>query len=399
MFNDFQEYYNKLQQYFGEDTEKLFLLKMGSLIYPISAHKGNMLDGPMVICVKNKQRMKALIDFLRGYGISEIKTLVSRPREIRDILDNSEYGLTMFIFANGRYTKDNLQQISARCKEINKDRSLLVFIVLSGSIPEKYAKEMAGFVYLKDDKDINASILEDDFSRPMIETLQERILPSDSGINGQDTNNYSELAFLVHAIDFFRQFLQIKGATQKQIDDLVLKLECALDEIESEWQIADDCEVFAEAFRRVLLNTAMQMTSPILNRFWVEGEDINKIETAMYYDDEAYYLLKDDFEGLCDQIKGNVSLSYVKQHLERAGVLVSEGKQRTYYSKKVEVITVFGFVTRVHRMKILRNKVDKDGEIYFLNQILNRERRSYEKSEVRSSDRDVKLLEDCRNNE
>lgn len=68
------------------------------------------------------------------------------------------------------------------------------------------------------------------------------------------------------------------------------------------------------------------------------------------------------FRFICERCISSASVAYVKSKLAEAGVLVLEGKARNYFTVKIEVVTVYGSILRVRRMKILREKFDQYGE-------------------------------------
>jgi len=131
-------------------------------------------------------------------------------------------------------------------------------------------------------------------------------------------------------------------------------MEDALDRIVDEWESADDPEAYVTAFRRILHENAEELPD-MFDRERFPEDTIKENDEVLLYDGIYYYLPSKLLRELCQKIG---SISYVKVQLASAGALVSEGDKRSYFTKKVEIMTLNGKIIRKRLAKILREKVD-----------------------------------------
>ena len=153
-----------------------------------------------------------------------------------------------------------------------------------------------------------------------------------------------------------------------------------------------DPQLYAIAFRKAIFAKS-EILPPIFDRCHFTGMDLLNDKNIMLFDERFYYMPEPIFREICESIR-KADLNYIKSQLVAAGVLISEGKGRSYYTKQTEVVTVYGYVIKIRLVKLVRESIDMTGELSLKEMLEIREESEYvEGSEIGESSQFHKLCE------
>lgn len=193
----------------------------------------------------------------------------------------------------------------------------------------------------------------------------------------EGVENVSANFTILEAAKCIWQRFMIEQIREKEISNFCKSIAVMMEDIYGEWEEIENPESYVIALYRAISKNA-GLLPPFLSRERIEAQEMNLIDDAIFYDDDAYYLPEQFFRFICERNIPSASVAYIKSKLAEAGVLGLEGKSRKYFTTKIEVVTVYGSILRVRRMKILREKFDQFGEFSLQELSAMREEETYE---------------------
>lgn len=342
----------------SKEEWKLYLLQALILSYPLLAANGFKLNKPIALVSETEKEQQILWQKLCLFPQEQkLVPLTVKPKELEQNWTNAEYGVFYSCYARGRYTSQNLERLLEKSQmvgaEIENQKLILIFSV--GCLQKEV--EVEGSLYFSDLVDVQNREID---IRAFVQYLRQNENRVMSIVKEELENVQENFAILDAAKNILENFL-VREILTEEIPKFLKSTSFYKKMLYEEWEDTEKPEMYAIALNRAISENT-DLLPPVLPRERVEAQDMEWIDKAIFYDDEAYYLPEQFFGFICEQCISSASVAYIKSKLAEAGVLVLEGKARNYFTIKIEVVTVYGSILRVRRMKILRDKFDQYGE-------------------------------------
>ncbi|MCD8013885.1 MAG: hypothetical protein LUG99_12050 [Lachnospiraceae bacterium] len=367
--------YNKQTEVVDDNTTLAILLHATAIFYPLLADYGAAVDAPILVYLKDES---AFQDFVEGIGgkMHEIHTTGDLPKEIRRLFANEKRATYFFRFSCSRYVEENLQQIQIASQSISDVgvRSL-VFIIATKPVPEKYFRYFAGNILLQKMDTENFSEYRAKEAELIAAAVsgQNMIRERIREISEHDEDGTGVFPATVACLEVA---LRIAGFDSSKFESFVDTAESIIQNIRDHWELSGNPDAYVVAFRNAFVQwiDLIDTLPVLLDRRKVEGREIQLIGEAIFYDEVNYYLPMDVFYSICAPMVADVGINYAKNQLVSAGLLTADSGVRNYFTRKLEVVTVYGILYRVRRVCLDRYKLDGDMEWSFLELIQSKER-------------------------
>lgn len=355
--SNFFEYLNSLRLRYSGDSEKVLLLKTGSILYPLYIANGMTRCGPILIrCYDECQAMR-IAQELNLFSANCIVSLADTPKSVERAMKNGDFDVRIFVFHCGRYVNQNLELIKQYTLYGNDPVLSLVIADSSGAVG--YSEYFDGEINIDVDENLNKrngqTDLDDWLARNMITYTLER---------GKAIERWSRECDEIRGIEAFQisknvlcDFAISQGADNDFLKKFENHLESALIKIESDWEGTDETEFLSNLFCQKLLD-ASGWIPYIINRNMVPLEKWENVSEDIWYDRSFYYLSEAQFEYFCSMVCKDASIRRLKSYLSEAGVLVLEGRSRTYGTVKVKAFNPYGAFKTERRVKLRRKFID-----------------------------------------
>lgn len=363
------EYLEKQRLSFGEDAMTVILLGITAAMYPLLGEEGIYLDAPLAVIVEEESQIMGIAKIVSGFAEMEVLSLNDKPKKVKTKIEHVEYGIAIFNFIEGRYTKDNLEIICSDCANIeaNINNRKLVVVLAEGGISYEHRENFSGYLYIKAKLPLTGISQEENtrFLKKLIKMIleNEKVIRYEIGkIPPIEEDGLAVFYAACVVLLVLLEFEKIGDDGYKKYMEIFLRI---FGEIKDSWQQTDDPEEYAEFFFR-LLDEAVGWLPPMEERGHISGETAKKWEQIPLYDEKYYYISQSLFEEICRPFTSQVSIKHVKRQLAAAGVLAADmGGLRIYGTAQVETTNVYGARIRKRYVRLCRNKVDKEGELSF----------------------------------
>lgn len=356
----------------SKEEWELYLLQALILSYPLLAEKGFKLNKPIALISETEKEQQILWSNLSFFPKEQkLIPLTVKPKELEQHWTKAEYGVFYCSYTRGRYTSQNLARLLEKSQmigtEIENQKLILIFSV--GCLQKE--AEVEGSLYFANlSEGIEINIKE--FVQYLIKNENSVMSIVKEGLENVQEN----FAILDAAKNILENFL-VREIPAEEIPKFLKRTSFYKEKVYGAWEETENPEMYAIALNRTIGENA-DLLPPVLPRERIEAQDMEWIDKAIFYDDEAYYLPEQFFHMICEKHISSTNTTYIKAKLAEAGVLVAEGRTRKYFTKKIEVVTVYGAIIKARRMKILRKKFDCYGEFTLQELSLMREEETYE---------------------
>lgn len=353
---------------------KIALLRVLILSYSLLTESGFKLRRPIAVISGNEEEQEILWQKLLLFPEEQkLIPLTVKPKELEQNWKEAEYGVFYCNYIRGRYSNQNLERLSEWSQTsgggIEKQKLILIFA--SGCLAKEV--EVEGSLYFTDLSDVPKTEID---TRAFVQYLisNEKIISS--SVMEEIEHIQTTFAVLNAAKLILEKFI-LREISTEEIPEFLKRTSFHQEKIYEEWEETENSESYVVALYR-MISEHVDLLPPVLNRERVEAQDMEWIDKAIFYDDEAYYLPEQFFHTIYEKHISSVNTTYIKAKLAEAGVLAAEGRTRKYFTKKIEVVTVYGAIIKARRMKILRKKFDCYGEFTLQELSLMREEETYE---------------------
>lgn len=359
------KYLNYLKDVFREDYMKFYMVKtMVSCFQPFQ-YWGVRLNAPLGITVKTKNQLKRIVDELAGFNPNDIVSLGELPKEFSKVLQDNTWDILFVQYTKGANAKKNLEKLTEYCSVQGEKIIVLLFI---GCVPKEALETVPYSVSFNVDHTV-PKLLNDtlwliemhefikdysEYVRLDYEKLRSSMLASSEPIP-------DDLYILILA---FALMYELHCYWLREEDnDLMRDSKNAVDKLLKELNDDTSTEEAAEWFREALWNAA-NLVSAIYD---VESECIEKITLdnnyVVLFNSKFYTLSEKFFTKVCESLTDIANIPEIKEKLWDAKILVREGQNRTYWTKKITIRITNGSRERVHRICIDRSFIDGDNPI------------------------------------
>lgn len=357
--------------YDENNATKVLILKVMVFISPVLRQCGIYFTGPIALITDNYQQANRITKDLAGFAPHELTGTTVKEKELKMVLQSAEYELIPFWFSRGKGSSSNIQYMEEFCRIDNSHEDAIgghvVLIAFSGGIPPEIMDYVIGKVYLttKDKSHGKKNKCNEVFLKVLIdyvlenfpairreiETLAEKWNQEEAGI----------LALLA-AEKVCRMMIEDAGFLSAIEDKYIKNCIKAAGILAKEWTMSDMEVDWKEQFLRVFYEST-EWIPDILNRERVRARDIKRLEELPVSDSEYYYLSISLFHSICESMLVTVSIDYIKRILAEEEFIIGEGKLRNYQTVKVSVITEYGAVIRIRKIRLNRLKIDRQGKL------------------------------------
>jgi len=391
----FDEHFKELEGLYGEDAMRMLLLETTAATYPLLTRFQAAIHAPLAVIVDGEYQQVARN--LKGFVVSGIVSLNEPPKEIKRQIAHLEYGLAVFTFVKGRYTRENLETLCSLCSRMNEDigKQVLMIVLAAGDVPKEFVNDFAGFVYVKGASCSGNKSSGDcqRFFRELITFVLENMKEVRYELRNLPQQQEDGLRVICAAAAILRIVLKYEDISDGERGEYLDRLGWVKDVIMNEWQDDDDPEAYVSVFCR-LLNKAIDWLPPVEECSKISDKTIEDPDDVVLYDDKFYYIPRTLFEEICSPLLNQASLNHIKRKLSDAGVLISKGTDRNYRTKQIELVGGHGRKIKKRFVKLSRNQIDRTGELTFWEKLKAREEEEYEECKTGEGSGNRKLLED-----
>lgn len=361
-------------------SDSLFQTEFGDSIRMLS---------PLAIVVNTLKEAEMILYALNGLGPCKINTIAETQKKIVQIFYETEYEMIPFIYVQKPSSLANLSKIQDLCwRDIGQleKPSRVPVIAFIGAVPG----EADGLLIGKVDFEIEAAYadkslldrnLSDDFVRELIgyvlknhSTLELELMRVKKEPWFCKMVDESPEAEILCAAETVLELIDDMEKADDEYQEILEICRASLESMVMNWQISSDSEVWIDVMQRLIQEEAFNLPG-ILDRNRVEGRDVESVENYPLYDDSFYYLPPKLFDKICEPIQQSIGLRQMKGYLYDAGILAGEGKNRVYMTVKVPVMTEYGGILQLRRIRIRRDWLDDEGVLTWEERIkINSER-------------------------
>lgn len=350
-------YMNHIKRRYSCNAEKVLLTKISAVFYPLFVANNMPRCGPILVRCKDIHQAEWIAKDLNPFKKNNPLSLSATPREMRRMMESGDYDVRLFLWQDGRYTKENLLQVHNAA--LYGEEPVLVLIVAVGDDVRDYSECFFGEIYLDGDED--DSNPGDEMIALDAQLVREQIvfaLSRKAEIKQWTRNSGGETGLCMFRIskEILQNFCKCHSVGEEFLQKLENDLEMALSSIEEDWEGGNEAEDIAEAFCQAILDASGWMTG-IVNRQRVPSERWDSTD-VVWYDRNYYFLPESLFRDICEPIRGATSICRMKSFLAEAEILVMEGRSRTYGTVKVSAFNVYGERRSERRVKLRRSPID-----------------------------------------
>lgn len=362
----------------SKNTMGAFLLQFLSLTYPFVADCVSGFRSALVIHISDELEMMNVIKIIRGYGIPPVRLLGDSPKKFEQALQVPEYGVLVFEYSLSRYTAQNMDELISFCHRVvldGEEIQPLVLILTDRPMPKHIEERFAGTVYLRELPTTTFADGVNDFARHLIEAAIDSQKLICGRIHRAAVDRGADMSVFQAASICIKTVVECWGADEPQLLKVSAMLDEAMDDIRQHWEPTDDPAFFVEVFRQLFvewIETIKDKEILMFERNHVEGWRPEFKDTAMFYDPGYYYLPLSLFREICGPAAKDLGFTHFRSQLILSGLLQCEGLERRYYTVKVEVVTAFGEISRLHRVKISRCMLDEGEDFSILDLIMSK---------------------------
>ncbi len=248
-----------------------------------------------------------------------------------------------------------------------------VIVAFSDGIPVETAENFVGRIRMGScgcmAAEVSVSESEGMFSRSLIRRVKEKWQIIDHTISqlsaGEEFQTLlrkspgTEVWYTVMCI--LKALPELSGEAFSEGQVCLERIETAGVQIIKEWDMEQVSGDWCEIFRNQMF-AAVKDIPGILNKGNLKKEDVESRQEWPLCDETFYYIPEELFRRICSGIKAT-DASQVKQILAAQGVIRAEGKQRLYYTIKVNLVTAEHDIYSPRMIWIYRDKVDLPGRM------------------------------------
>lgn len=353
----FDESMNQLKLHYGEDAYKMLYLRTMVLLQPLLLKCNAGYYRPIVIVLPNMETAMTVRDDLSAFYRPEILSLSKSYEKIEAAVKDSEYEMLPFYLSQGKNLVENVEYLSTvnYTQGIQNDfKGKMIFIFSEGIPAEATWKYSSGVVYIQARKsEVTGQAIKEKFFKELIKDISSW---GEEGVRQCCEKSY------------------MKGTVIYPFDTIKIILECSLgysleqekrgiDRIKQEWFFNESDEIWSLLIRIGLIEMSGKQLKAIYDKLMVKKGEDETFDEIILFDKESYFLSSKMFDQLCHKIAPGLGLNYIKNQLIRMGFLKGSFSDRIYYTQQITIVTDERGVCRYRCIELVREKIDKAGEI------------------------------------
>ena len=270
----------------SKEEWKICLLKALILVYPLWAEKGFKLNKPIALISETEKDQLILWKKLCLFPQEQkLVPLTVKPKELEQNWTNAEYGVFYSCYARGRYTSQNLERLLEKSQmvgaEIENQKLILIFSV--GCLQKEV--EVEGSLYFSDLVDVQNREID---IRAFVQYLRQNENRVMSIVKEELENVQENFAILDVAKTILENFL-VREISTEEIPKFLKSTSFHQEKVYEEWEDTENPEIYVIALNRAIGECVDQLP-PVLPRERIEAQEVEWIDEAIFFDNEAYYL-------------------------------------------------------------------------------------------------------------
>jgi hypothetical protein len=358
-------FFNELEKYFGsKNAANLVVLNTGIRLYPILIDGGCGLHGPVAIVVEEERMIRPIVEALRGFADNSVFPLDAKIKDFKNRLKENEYEMiALYCRGIGERSENNLcfiknAMLTRKIDQMDFDGVILVFFIRG--IPPEMIDFFAGKLVFEGSGRGDEFRLNEEQVRSFYEKMSSYI-PEIQNVRQELVNTENDNLFLSAAIKLTQNLIKDadRGEENRYTTGLMYACESS---IKSIWKIENNYEEWFEILRKMIIQKGTGFSSAV-ERKKLSGTERLPNDDVLIYDQNYYYITENFFENTCRDFSYYISTCEMKHAMAEAGILYREGASRNYYSVRMPISTAKGIQFLQRRMKILREWMDRPGEL------------------------------------
>lgn len=386
--NEYENYFAEMNKmYKSEEELKILIIKAAVMIYPLVAEMDGGISKPIAIIAESKEKIQQIFSQIRGFSPNTLDLLLMNKNEIKKIYTENEYEQFLILYQERKKCRENFQYVVS-LNEVTNWRKTILFVGFCGGVPSECFEDVTGQIYVEP-----AAIYGEDrmqkeenvarFLLRYIEQRQHEIFAKlynidDSVENWNHMKTAGEKLFVMAQVILKKIFHEIcvnpkeRYERESLLDKITERMLCDFEITEN----YDD--MWEEQFQNLLKKSSDKIFKAV-DRNRMYARDIERIDELLIYDSQFYYLSENLLREICESWLEGISFSNLRNVLTNAGIIVTEGRERRYYTVKLSIVTEYGGIIYPRVVKIPRNKIDRYGELS-LYEMLSVEENLYDES-------------------
>ena len=208
-------------------------------------------------------------------------------------------------------------------------------------------------------------------NKKMIELFSDYVPCIQEKLGNILNNNNRENTFLEACREIALIFLNLEEKKSEE-QHVIRMFGIYVDAIKNAWNIKNNYSDWIDKLRELILKQGKNHTAVEDRTRASEGsQNCILTEKKLFFDEKYYYITESMFALACTNLNHYVGTCEMKNALAEAGILV-EGINRKYFSVKLSISTPEGIKIIGRRMRILREWIDRPGELSWAEQITSR---------------------------
>lgn len=369
-------FYNYLKslanQFSTTDFQKILIANIGIRLYPLFCAKGIRFTEPVGLVADSNAQLKKICNELAGFADTKraYASLDMKKSELETLYRSNEYELFYVDYYGGNKCEENLRYLRTLCHSPRNERCIS-FVGFCGFVPEEITDCLAGTLYIQaptiSRPHAGERDLRHEFTSFLLHYAQknqnsifreiERQTASDDFFQNEGNMGYR---FFTAAHSVFRLILE---DSKEQRNTLQIPLDHVITQLSEEFEpVETDIQETENQFRRMLFSS-IENIPQIVNREKVSSEDMENLGNLPMYDSNYYYLPEATLREICKPWAETFSFTKLKNLLKSAGLIVTQGSKREYFTVKVQAVAVYGNIIQTRAAKIPREKIDQPGQL------------------------------------
>lgn len=369
--------YTELIENFSEaNAAKIFALQVGVRFYPILKMEGFGLQAPLGVVVENDEMIEPIVRELCGFAEPRMISLCERRKEFANKIREIEYELVAVLCKmpsqNNRENASFLNDIMVSGYGDKRVFRKLPMIFFIGGVPLEMADYLAGKIVFEGTRKGGRSEFQVEENKKMIQLFSDYLPCIQEKFDGIMNDKNRGNVFLEACREIALIFLNLE-AKKSEEQRVIRMFGIYVDAINNAWNIKIDYSDWIEKLRELILKEGKNLTVAEDRTKASDGnQNYMLTEKKLFFDEKYYYITESMFALACSKLSYYVGTCEMKNALAEAGILVGEGINRKYFSVKLPISTPEGIKVIGRRMRILREWIDRPGELSWAEQITSR---------------------------
>lgn len=366
------KYYYEMLKRFGEiNATKILLLVIGVRFYPILSAVKLRLHAPIGVIVNSEEVIGWIVSELCGFAEPKIISLSEKLGDFKKNVNMSEYELLAVFCKNmnerNRENLSYLNDLMISKHSGNKAFCRLPIIFFVNGIPSELSDLLAGKIVVEGKVKGGEAECPYEVTHILIDSFCRCWTAIQGKLGAILCGNFQESFFLA-ACKEISLFLLNDEVKEEEEHHMIRRFGWRADTAKDGWLIMSNYSEWIEHLRELIVEEGKKFAASADRMKEFTGNCATTLN-ILFFDKNYYYITESMFGMACIKLGCYVSKCEMKQALTEAGILIGEGRSRQYYSVKIPISTSNGIRVFERRMRIIREWIDRPGELAWYEQI------------------------------